>query len=56
MIEILKDKIKLIVVSFIAAALAYLFWSSLGQAAFYIFPAIVLITYIIELWAKKYKK
>ncbi|CAM3524302.1 hypothetical protein VA7868_04517 [Vibrio aerogenes CECT 7868] len=44
----IKDRILLILFSVVAAIAAYIFWHSLGEHAFVIFPLIALYAYIVE--------
>ena len=53
MIETLKDKGKLIATSVGLAGLAYLFWWSFGDYAFYVFTAVVVIAFFVSRFDKK---
>lgn len=48
----LADRAKLFIISIVCAILAYLFWHVFGQNAFYIFPSLVALIYLIE-WGHK---
>ncbi|HFU0228935.1 TPA: hypothetical protein ACGTRQ_003533 [Vibrio parahaemolyticus] len=49
----IKDRALLICVSVVAAVLAHLFWSLLGEKALVVFPVLVLVIYAIEYLSKK---
>lgn len=50
----IKDRLLLLIVALIAAVSAHLFWSTLGEYAFTVFPLIVLVVLLIERpWTKK---
>jgi len=49
------DKIRLLAVAVICSIFAFMFWHFLGQNAFYVFPSLVALIYLVE-WIDKRRK
>lgn len=52
----IADKAKLIGIAIACAIFAYLFWHFLGQNAFYVFPSLVALIYLVEWGNKKFNR